>query len=124
MYEAVVKYVIENVPQSEKIYVGRRHHGCADGGDLIFYFLASPTAATRNHVLQARLTATAPVQRQMIRDLNSHRVRYVVLSDGHGGIGTPRASGEGGRLLDHFIQKEFEQVLRFHNYTIWKRKQR
>ncbi|MFZ5868592.1 MAG: hypothetical protein ACOYXY_22105 [Thermodesulfobacteriota bacterium] len=121
-YEDAVRYVIEHVPPDERIFVGRSPFDQADGGDMLFYFLAGRQSATKYHVMHCGLTNTAPIQQQIVSDLDSHRVKCIVLEDSQDTGGWTCKASERVKILDDYIKLEFEPVERFGRYAIWRRR--
>src|SRR5205823_1952103 len=73
-----VRFVRARVPPERAIYVATRRSDLVTAGDALFYVLASRPNATRYDVQAPGVVTTAPVQREIIGDLERVRVPVVV----------------------------------------------
>lgn len=96
----------------DRVYIGLSRHDRVFANDAMFYFLLQRPSATRYHELHPGVTNTAAVQTEMVRDLERHRVRYVVLTDMFEGAQEPNDSARstGVTLLDEYIATHYRTV--------------
>lgn len=118
--QAAIRYVQAVVPPDERIFVGNTHHDQLVLNDVMFYFLAGRRSATKYHELVPGIATTEEVQGRIIHDLESHRVRYVVLRADQGYV--PRPAG-GAEVLDRFIRDRFVKIETFGEYSVWRRRE-
>lgn len=114
-----VQYIQMRVPPGEPIYVGDTRHDKLVVDDPMFYFLAARSSATRYAELVPGIVTTAEVQSEIIGNLQSNRVKYVVLWSAPD-ITEPNRSAEssGVRILDNFIRANYDEVAHFGKYAI------
>lgn len=76
--------------------------------DISFYFLSGREAATRLYDLHPGVETTAPIQREMISDLEKKHVRYIVSDDWPFPV-EPNAGGvsSGVTLLSDYIRQNY-----------------
>jgi len=118
--QAAIRFVQVVVPADERIFVGNAHHDQLVLNDVMFYFLANRRSATKYHELVPGIATTEEVQGRIVHDLESHRVRYVVLREDPGYV--PRPAG-GAEVLDRFIGGRFVRIETFGNYSVWRRRE-
>lgn len=114
-----VQYIQMRVPPDEPIYVGDSRHDRLVVDNPMFYFLAGRSSATRYAELNPGIVTTAEVQTEIIGNLQSNGVKYVVLWTAPD-IREPNRSAEssGVRILDNFIRSNYDEVARFGRYAI------
>jgi len=118
-----VEFVREHTRPGERIFVGNIRHDRVFVNDISFYFLADRHSATKYYDLIPGLATTVEIQHEIIQDLKSHDVVYVVLSDQFENNLEPNQSSRssGVTLLDDFIRAHYKPVEQFGHYTILKR---
>ena len=123
--EDAVQFIRQNVPRDQTIFVGNSQHQRVFSNDVLFYFLAERRAGTKFYDFIPGVITTAPVQQEMIRDLEQNHVSHVVLvSDyGHHRTSTGVPVDRGATLLDDFIRREYRQVQTFGRYSVWEKNQ-
>jgi hypothetical protein len=119
MLQDAVEYVLANVPEDEKIFVGCLRHDRIFTNDIIFYFLSGRRSATKYHELHPGLADAEEVQQKIVAELREHDVRTVVLKAGDVLEPNESAKSSGVHLLDEFIRREFRQVEQFGDYSVW-----
>lgn len=117
--QAAIRYVQAVVPPDERIFVGNAHHDQLVLNDVMFYFLAGRRSGTKYHELVPGVATTGEVQERIVHDLESHRVRYVVLRVEPGYVPSPAG---GADVLDRFIGEQFVRIEKFGNYSVWRRR--
>src|SRR5688572_28617111 len=76
--ERAVREVQARVPPGKPIYVATRRSDLVTSGDPLFYVLAERPNPTRYDVQAPGVVTSAPVQREIVRDLERTRPRAVV----------------------------------------------
>jgi hypothetical protein len=113
-YSRLIRELDQRSPPGSFLYSGAPRHDAFYPNDVLVYFLAERDPATYYWCLDAAVTSAAPVQRDMIRDLEAAGVREVVLwSSFPVTDARPRA---GSRSLDDWLVGAFgpaEQIGRF-----------
>jgi len=121
--EATVRYIEQNVPDGEAIYVGNAQHHQVFVNDAIIYFLAGRRPGTRFHDLIPGVITTAPVQREVICDLARNQVDYIVINTDRGLArfeGQP-STDSGVGLLDDFLSSQYKETRTFGSYSVRER---
>lgn len=122
-YEKAIVYVQQHVGKNEKIFVGNERHDIMRVNDAMFYFLASRDCATKYVELHRAVAPTAACQKTIVRDIETDRVRYVVLRRTYKYWEPNESSRSSGiTILDRFIRAKFAPAATFGDYTVWKRK--
>jgi hypothetical protein len=80
--DETIRYVLQNVPADQAIFVGNAQHHRVYENDVLFYFLSRRRPGSRYHDFIPGVITTAQVQQEVICDLERNRVDYVVLSSG------------------------------------------
>jgi hypothetical protein len=131
VYEPIARFVRENVPEDEAIYVGVWRHDAIVITDMRFLFLTGRRSASRHHELHPAVTDREDVQRRILREIESERVRCAVLwkfgwpDERLDQILARRAAALpelGSTLLDEYLRHEFEPVLERGEYVVMWRK--
>ena len=123
---AAIRYIQENVPKHEAIFVGNDRHDKILLNDVIFYFFAERRSAVTHHELSPGVVTTAEVQKFMISELNEAQVNYIALYTGGSNSREPNLSSvsSGVFLLDNYIEENFETVESWGQYIVKKRRAR
>jgi hypothetical protein len=118
-----VRYIQANTGPDERIYVGNATHDRVFVNEPMFYFLAARHSATRYHELHPGVATTAPVQTEIVSDLEKGRVRYLVLTSAFEQVREPNESAVSSnvKILDDYIHQHFLPAMQFGPYTIWRR---
>ena len=114
-------YYVKNITApDERIFVGTTRHDRLWSSDPMFYFLADRHNATRYNDLCPGLATTEPVQKEIIKDLLTNRVRCIVLTSAFEDVERTNESNKssGILLLDNFIKEHYSNVANFGVYSI------
>jgi len=119
-----VRAVQQLTQPGDMVYVGLSRHDRVFANDAMFYFLMERPNPTRYQELHPGLTNTAPVQREMIADLERNRVKFVVLTNMFEGASEPNDSAlsTGVTLLDDYIKAHYRFQNTIGSYTILRRR--
>jgi len=120
-----LNYLLANTRADDPIYVGNQRHDMIFVNDVGFYFLAGRPSATRYSELHPGVATTRPVQQEIILELESKQVPYLVLVD----IWLSQEPNEsavssGVADLDTYIHTQYRQVVEFGEYQVWRRVER
>lgn len=120
---ATLRFIRQHVPPEQPIFSGNIRHDRIFINDVMFYFLAQRSSATKYHELHPGLATTAAIQENIIQDLARKDVRYIVLYSGGEYRNEPNMSSRssGIKLLDNFILKNYQQVQLVGQYAVWEK---
>ncbi len=108
--EATVRAVQRAVPPGEPIYVAPRRADQVTAGYPLLYVLADRPNPTRYDIAAPGVVTSAPVQREIVRDLERTRPRVVVRWESPlSAAPEPNAAGRssGVRLLDDYLARAY-----------------
>ncbi len=117
-YEKAIRFVRKHTDENEKILVANERNDRIFINDVLFYFLADRPSCTKFHELHPGLATTHEVQNRIAGEIESKRVRAVVLRREEY---SESPGVDGARLLDDYIQQNFALAKRFGDYSIWLR---
>jgi hypothetical protein len=123
--EATVRAVQERVPPGDPIYVVPRRADLVTAGNPLLYVLAERPNPTRYDIEAPGVVTTAPVQREIVGDLERTRPRVVVRDTSPiTAAPEPSAAGRstGVTLLDDFLANAYREVERFGPYVVLERR--
>ena len=117
--QEAVKFIQQNVPRKEKIFVGSISHDRVVINDVLFYFLSERGSATKYYEFEPGITTTKEIQQKIIEDIKTAKVRYIVLRT-NDWWSEPNGSrmSSGVYLLDQFIQSNFRVIKKMGTYII------
>jgi hypothetical protein len=126
----LVTFVDSHVPPDQKLFVGLHRHDVVIIGDAMIYFILDRPLATRYQELHPALTDTAPIQQEIIQDLQAKKVSVIILKKIFKDQELNRAKKDflknlpniGATDLDDFIRDNYVNIREFGPYTIWKRR--
>lgn len=123
--ERAVRHVRERVPDGRPIYVATRRSDLVSSGYPLFYMLADRFNPTRYDIQAPGVVTTAPVQREIVGDLERTRTPLVVrwiapLS----AVREPNRGGEptGVRILDDYLRRAYRPEARYGDFVILARR--
>lgn len=111
-----IRAIRRAVAPGQPIYVAPRRADLVTAGIPLLYVLARRPNPTRYDVAQPGVVTTAPVQREIVRDLDRTRTRLVVRwTDPRSSQPEPNAGGRpsGVRLLDDYLARRYRPAARF-----------
>jgi hypothetical protein len=86
------------------------------------YWLAGRPIAARMFQLETRVATEAPVQSQIIADLEKKKDAWIILdTEIEGDIGFMKGGYQGSTLLDDYISQHFKRVAEFGRYWVFTR---
>lgn len=107
----------------ERVLVATGRHDKVFANNVSLYFLAQRLPGTRWHQYDPGIQTTEKIQREMIRDLESFDVKWVVVDSRWDNVREPNKSAEssGIFLLDEYLQRNYRPVDRFGTIEIRQR---
>jgi len=120
-FDAMIHFMQSEIPAEEKIYVGNYSHDRILLNDIMIYYISGRASATKYHELHPGVSTTEPVQKEMIEELKSNSVNYIVLCDNNEFLepNKSRVSSE-VYLLDEYIAENYRELKTFGGYKILK----
>ncbi len=119
-YQAAVQWVRRNVPPGEPIFVGGYRHDRIFINEVTFYFLAERPPATRYQELHPGIATTAPIQEEIIAELQDRQIAFVILAyqpiPENERVGPPDS-----RLLDEYLWAHYARVCSWDGYAVYLR---
>jgi hypothetical protein len=123
--EEEVEYIQQHTRPGEDVYSGAGRHDKLFLNDILFYFISKREAPTKWYYLEPGLETTYAIQKQMIQDLDSHHVTYVIRNFTWDAVAEPNESrfSSGVTILDQYIdanykpEASFPQILILHRAT-------
>lgn len=115
-YQAAIEWVRRNVPPDEPIFVGGYRHDRIFINEVTFYFLAERPPATRYQELHPGIATTAPIQEEIIAELQDRQVNFVILAyhpiPEHERVGPPDSSRLDEYLWSHYARSAVGTAMR------------
>jgi hypothetical protein len=123
--DALVPYVRARVRPERPVFVANPRYDIVKVGDPLLYVLLDRDNPTRYDVLQPGVVTTAPVQREIARDLEGARPALVVrwlspVASEPEPNGAGRSSGV--RILDRYLARRYREVRRFGEFAVLARR--
>ena len=122
--ERAVAEVQSQVPPGTPTYVATRRADLVSSGYPLLYVLAERPNATRYDIAAPGVVTSAPVQREIVADLERSRPPAVVRDTSPlTAAPEPNRAGEssGVRLLDEYLAREYRPVARYGRFEILSR---
>ncbi len=118
-----VQFIRANTQPGERIFVGNTFHDKVFVNEPMFYFLAERDSATRYHELHPGVATTAPVQQEIVNDIEKYQVQYLVISSQFEGANEPNESSISSSvmILDQYIRDHYLPMASFGPYHMWRR---
>ncbi len=120
--ELAAEYLQYTTLPNELIFVGNDKHDRIFVNDIGLYYLSDRLSASRYHELYPGVATTLPVQTQIVQELQSKKVSWVVrvkMWDSNEPNGSALSSGV--TYLDDFIASNYHYVVAIGNYQILKK---
>jgi len=112
---------IKAVNSGSHIFVAGTRHDRVFVSAVAIYFLAGRISGTYYHDFYPGITTTAEVQQRIVADLNANDVRTVLVwKDPLPAL--PNNISSGVRILDDFLQSNFERIRASKRYDLLVRK--
>ncbi len=123
--EGAVRHVQELVPKGDPIYVATRRSDLVSSGYPLFYVLAGHPNPSRYDIQAPGVVTSAPVQREIVRDLERTRTPLVVRWIAP--ISAAREPNRGGEptgitILDDYLRRAYRREARYGDFVILERR--
>lgn len=127
----LAEFVNASLPPGEPIFVGLHRHDVVVYGDVMLYFILDRPSATRYQELHPAITDTAPIQREIINDLERKKLPLIVLKQVFSDDVLDAVKRDflknlphiGATELDYYIRENYAEARRFGHYQVWLRKE-
>ena len=120
--QRAVDYIQANTQPEDPIYVGNQRHDMIFVSDVGLYFLAARPSATRYSELHPGVATTRPIQDEIIGELESKQVQFLVLMDMWlSQEPNESAVSSGVTVLDEYVRSHYRLTAQFGEYQILKR---
>jgi hypothetical protein len=123
--ERAVRAVQARVPEGEPIYVATRRSDLVTSGNPLFYVLADRPNPTRYDIQAPGVITSAPVQREIVGDLERTRPRVVVrYTAAETAAPEPNRAGEstGVTVLDDYLRRAYRPAETIGPYALLERR--
>jgi hypothetical protein len=119
--EQLSRYVRSRVPPGAPVFVANPRFDLVNVGNPLVYVLVGRPNPTRYDVMQPGVVTTAPVQREIVADLQRSQPRLVIrwlspVADQRFDNGAGRSSGV--HLLDRYLAHTYAPSRRFGDYQV------
>jgi len=116
-----IRFIDSHASPADQLFVGLPHHDKILDNDVLTYFAAQRMPATRWYHFDPDLQTRADIQREMISEIKSKSVPYVLLDSQFDNHNEPNDSSKnsGVTLLDDFIRDNYRQVESFGELSVW-----
>jgi hypothetical protein len=123
--ERLTGYVRSRVPPGEPVFVANPRFDLVNVGNPLVYVIVGRPNPTRYDVMQPGVVTTAPVQREIVSDLERARPALVIrwlspLADHADDNGAGESSGV--RILDRYIADRYVPERRYGDYQVLARR--
>jgi hypothetical protein len=123
--DALVPYVRARVPAGRPVFVANPRYDLVRVGDPLLYVLLDRHNPTRYDVMQPGVVTTAPVQREIARELERARPALIVrwlnpVASQPEPNGAGRSSGV--RILDRYLAGSYAEIRRFGEFAVLRRR--
>jgi hypothetical protein len=121
--QQAIIYIQQQTQPQDTIFVGALRHDKLYANDIAFYFLSGRPAATKWHDLHPGVEDTAPIQQEMIADLDRNRARFVVREHlfSYSRITQLPTGSRGATILDEYIDQNYRPARSFYGIDILRR---
>ena len=123
--ERAVNWVRAHTRPREPIYVATKRSDLVTSGAPILYVLADRPNPTRYDIAAPGVITSAPVQDEIVSDLEANRVRTVIRwTDPLSAAREPNRAGEstGVTILDAYLASNYRRVARYGDYVLLRRR--
>ena len=118
-----LKHLRQVTTSADPIFVGVRDHSRIYFNNLRFYWLSGRPIGVREFQLEDKIATEAPVQRQIIHDLDRNHVKWCIIDRDQSASDEAflRRAYSGATLLDAFVRENFKEESRFGRFAILRR---
>lgn len=117
------RFVAAHTTPEDFIYIGLNDHSRVYMSPTRLFWITGRNAGVKHYMLEPGLTTQESIQRQMIADLKSRKVVWMILrSNRTGDEDFERRNYRGARILDDYIRENYKPVQEFGNFTVYNRR--
>lgn len=118
-----IEFIDDHTTPKDQLFIGSPHHDKIFANDILTYFATQRMPATRWYDFNPDLQTRADIQREMISEIASKPVPYILLDSEFDSFHEPNDSSKssGVTLLDDFIRDNYRQVDSFGTISVWER---
>lgn len=118
-----INFIDSHTEPNDELFIGLPHHDKIWANDILTYFAAQRVPATHWYHFDPDLQTRADIQREMIQDIQSKPVPYILLDSEFDNSHEPNDSSKssGVTLLDDFIRTNYHQVRSFGELSVWQK---
>lgn len=118
-----INFIDSHTSPNDSLYVGLPHHDRIWGNDILTYFATQRMPAPDWYHFDPDLQTRADIQQEMIREIRSKTVPYILLDSEFDDTHEPNDSSKnsGVTLLDDFIRTNYRQVESFGELSVWQK---
>ncbi len=108
---------------ADPIFVGVQDHSRIFFNNLRLYWLSDRPIGVREFQLEDKIATEAPVQREIIHDLDRNHVKWCIIDRDQptGDDAFIRRAYSGATVLDAFVRENFTEESRFGKFAILRR---
>lgn len=127
----LAEFVNATISPGQPIFIGLHRHDVVVYGDVMLYFILNRRSATRYQELHPAITDTAPIQREIIHDLERKKLPLIVLKQVFSDQVLEAVKQDfiknlpniGATELDAYIRETYVEARRFGHYQVWLRRE-
>jgi len=117
------QYVQRSTDPDDPVFVGASRHDKLFANDVLLYFLLNRKPATKWYQFDPGLQTSAPIQQEMIDELERSKPKLIVLETRWSEMNEPNGSAlSDATLLDDYIKQTFEPAETFGTNEILRRR--
>lgn len=115
-----VRYISIHTLPADRIFVGLPRHDQIVLNDIAFYFAAGRLPSTKWYHYDPGIQTSAPIQREMVSELERAPPKLIVIENTFQGIREPNESARssGVTILDEYVKRAFRPVAKFDRYQL------
>lgn len=115
-----VRYVQQHTSPDDPVFVGLSRHDKILINDVLLYFVLNRRPATKWYEFDPGLQTTAPIQQQMVGELQREKPKLIVLEAKWADAQEPNDSAlsSGVTILDDYLRRTYQPVVTFGTNTI------
>lgn len=118
----LVLYIKNNTNINDTIYVGVDNHDHFIINDVIIYFLANRSCATKYHELHPGVTNTLNIQNDIIQEIEDTSAKLIILAPRYWKEPNETRIDSKIDCLDNYIREKYEFKKAFGIYKVWSQK--
>ncbi len=119
-----IQYVAQRTDPDDPLFVGLARHDKIFANDVLLYFILNRRPATKWYQFDPGLQTSAPVQQEIIDELERTKPKLIVLEAQWSTVSEPNGSAlSDATLLDEYIKRTFEPAAAFGQTAVLQRRE-